>query len=164
MYIRETLESDAESLAALIDEVCRERLYLAATVGFSVENTSAFISSVKSAGGIHLVATEQENVIGWCDITPYPFEGMTHVGKLGMGVKKIYRSKGVGGNLLTTALGRAVAQKLDRIELEVFASNQHAINMYEAFGFLPEGRKVGARKLDGIADDIILFATSNSLN
>jgi len=48
---------------------------------------------------------------------------------------------------------------LERVELEVFRSNDSAIRLYEAHGFLREGVKVGARKLDGVADDLLLFAT-----
>jgi ribosomal protein S18 acetylase RimI-like enzyme len=44
------------------------------------------------------------------------------------------------------------------VELEVYRSNTSAILLYEAHGFVWEGLKVGARKLDGITDDIVLYA------
>ena len=56
MEIRDTTDADAVGVAALIDSVARERRYLAGTVGFPVENTRAFIASVRAAGGVHLFA------------------------------------------------------------------------------------------------------------
>ena len=158
MEVRDTTEADAELLAALIDSVAQERRYLACTVGFPVDSTHAFIASVKAAGGVHIVAVALGKVIGWCDIVPHSFEGMQHVGRLGMGVQKDHRSRGVGRELLSVAVRKAFAGTVDRIELEVFASNRSAVKLYEAFGFQYEGRKLAARRLDGVTDDILLYA------
>jgi ribosomal protein S18 acetylase RimI-like enzyme len=158
MEVRDTADADAESVAALIDSVARERLYLAGTVGFPVDSTRAFIASVKAAGGVHVVAVVSGEVIGWCDIVPHAFEGMQHVGRLGMGVQKDHRSRGVGRELLSVAVQKAFAGALERIELEVFSSNRSAVRLYETFGFECEGRKVAGRKLDGVTDDILLYA------
>jgi ribosomal protein S18 acetylase RimI-like enzyme len=162
MDIRDTAEEDAAGLAALVDCVARERRFLAATVGFPVDGTRAFIASVKAAGGVHIVAVESGEIIGWCDIVPQAFEGMKHVGRLGMGVRKEYRSKGVGRMLLELAIRQAFASGIDRVELEVFASNHSAVRLYESFGFHPEGRKIGGRKLDGVPEDILLYAKRQS--
>ncbi len=158
MDIRDTTDADAEGVAALIDAVARERRFLAGTVGFPADSTRAFIGSVRAAGGVHIVAEESGEIIGWCDIVPHPFEGMRHVGRLGMGVQKDHRSRGVGRGLLSVAVQKAFAADLERIELEVFASNRSAVRLYERFGFQREGRKVAGRKLDGVTDDILLHA------
>jgi ribosomal protein S18 acetylase RimI-like enzyme len=158
MLIRETLPEDAKAVSVLVDAVARERRYLAATAGFSEESTASFIAFVKAAKGVHLVALIEDAIVGWCDITPASFEGMTHVGRLGMGVKAGSRGQGIGKALLKAALERAFRQGLERVELEVFRSNGSAVHLYEAHGFLREGLKVGARKLDGMVDDILLFA------
>lgn len=164
MEVRDTTEADAESLAALIDSVSRERRYLGNTVGFPADSTRAFIASVKAAGGVHIVAVSSGKIIGWCDITPHTFEGMRHAGRLGMGVQKDHRCKGVGRELLSAAVHKAFANALERIELEVFASNRSAIKLYETFGFQSEGRKIAGRKLDGVTDDILLYALHKMAN
>lgn len=158
MVIRDTTDADAEGVGALIDGVARERRYLAGTVGFPVESTRAFIASVRAAGGVHVVAVDSGEVIGWCDIVPHGFEGMRHVGRLGMGVRADHRGRGVGRELLSVAVQKGFAGGLERIELEVFASNLSAVRLYEKFGFECEGRKVAGRKLDGVTDDILLYA------
>lgn len=162
MEIRDSSVEDAGGFAALVDAVARERLFLAGTVGFSVEETRTFISSTKSAGGVQVVATESGEIVGWCDIVPHPYEGMKHVGKLGMGVCKNHRSRGIGRKLLEAAVQRTLHSGIERIELEVFASNRAAICLYESLGFELEGRKVSGRRLDGCTDDILLYAKRRS--
>ena len=44
---------------------------------------------------------------------------------------------------------------LERVELEVFASNRPAIRLYESLGFVVEGIKRRGRKLDGAYDDVL---------
>jgi len=158
MEIRDSTLEDAERIAALIDAISRERLFLAGTAGFSVDDTRAFIASTRSTGGIHIVGVDSEDIIGWCDIVRLPFEGMRHVGRLGMGVRRDRRSQGIGGKLLKAATERAQGSGIERIELEVFASNHAAICLYESFGFEFEGRKVAGRRLDGCTDDILIYA------
>ncbi|WP_294344899.1 GNAT family N-acetyltransferase [Prosthecochloris sp.] len=157
IVIRLTDENDASQVSVCVDSVARERLFLADTKGFSVEETLEFIRFVRNAGGAHLVAVNRDSVVGWCDITPYSFEGLTHCGRLGMGLLSEYRGRGIGKKLLAEALPLAFRNGLERIELEVFASNIVAVRLYRYFGFLEEGRKRKARKLDGTYDDVILF-------
>jgi putative acetyltransferase len=158
VLIRDTLPEDSKAVSVLIDTVARERRYLACTSGYSEQSTASFIAFVKASNGVHLVAVVNDAIVGWCDITPLSFEGMTHVGRLGMGVEAGCRGKGIGKQLLTAALARAFTQGLERVELEVFRSNTSAVRLYEARGFLREGVRVGARMLDGVVDDILLFA------
>jgi ribosomal protein S18 acetylase RimI-like enzyme len=75
-----------------------------------------------------------------------------------MGVVKDYRRQGIGTKLMERAIIEAKGQGLERIELEVYASNTPAINLYEKRGFNHEGVKRRARKLDGVYDDIIVMA------
>lgn len=75
-----------------------------------------------------------------------------------MGVKAGFRGQRLGQGLLKAALKRAFGQGLERVDLELFRSNALAVRLYEAHGFVREGVKVGARKLHGMVDDLLLFA------
>ena len=145
LSIRPTETDDASQVAACVDSVARESFFLGNTEGFSPEQTREFIQFVKSAGGVHLVALDGGAF------------GLTHAGRLGMGLLPKYRGQGWGTKLVTEALSIAFNAGLERIELEVFASNVGAIKLYRNFGFCEEGRKRKARKLDGRYDDIVLF-------
>jgi len=158
MTIRDTTVEDAAAVASMIDLVARERQFLAATVGFSEEATRNFIADIRSADAVHLVAEFDGSLVGWCDIARLPFEGMRHVGRLGMGVKRDCRGRGIGKRLLEAALLQGFGRKFERVELEVFSSNRAAVQLYESSGFRLEGTKRAARKLDGVCDDLLMYA------
>jgi RimJ/RimL family protein N-acetyltransferase len=155
--IRPTQTEDAEQVTACIDSVARERRYLGCTTGFTIDQTREFIQLLEDTGGVHLVAMDGETVAGWCDVSIPSYEGLTHTGTLGMGLLPAYRGQGRGTQLITNALQLAFSKGLERIELDVFASNTGAINLYQKIGFREEGRKREARKLDGQYDDILIF-------
>ena len=75
-----------------------------------------------------------------------------------MGVHKDYRGQGIGTRLLGATLDAAEKYGLERVELEVYTSNTRAIRLYEKRGFITEGVKKKARKLDGKYYDIQVMA------
>ena len=157
MTTRFSTPEDAEAVAACVDAVSKERRYLGNTSGFSAEQTRDFIASLRECGGIQIVVVAGAKIVGWCDVTPLPFEGMRHVGRLGMGLLPSFRGQGLGRRLVREILSQVFAKGLQRVELEVFASNKVAIGLYEREGFVIEGRKRRARFLDGTEDDILIM-------
>ena len=157
--IRPALDADAEAFHRCLDLVARERRWLAMTTAPPLEASAAYRRMLRAAGGVDLVAIAAAGeVVGWADVERVPWEGMRHVGRLGMGLLPAYRGRGLGRRLLTSALEAAARAGLVRIELEVYASNKPAIALYRAAGFREEGRKVGARELDGRTDDLLIMA------
>jgi ribosomal protein S18 acetylase RimI-like enzyme len=75
-----------------------------------------------------------------------------------MGLLPDYRERGLGRRLVAEALRAARQAGIERVELEVFASNERAIAFYRALGFVTEGVKRRARKLDGQYDDNVFMA------
>ena len=104
------------------------------------------------------VAGYDGSVIGWADIVPLAHETMKHVGSLGMGVLSQYRRSGIGKKLLEKVISHAWGNGLKRLELEVFADNIAAINLYKKFGYEIEGVKRYARYIDGQYQDIVVMA------
>ncbi len=153
---RPSTPEDGDEISACVDAVARERRYLGNTSGFSAEQTRAFIASLSHGGGIQIVVVADGKIVGWCDVTPLPFEGMRHVGRLGMGLLPAFRGQGLGRRLVREALSQIFAT-LQRVELEVFASNKIAVGLYEREGFVLEGRKRRARFLDGAEDDLLIM-------
>ncbi|MHB9028547.1 MAG: GNAT family N-acetyltransferase [Candidatus Latescibacterota bacterium] len=147
-----------ESLRACLDSVARERWFLAFLEAPPEADFRRFVMENIFRGAPHFVALEVSTVIGWCDIVPRRYEGFTHIGKLGMGVHRDWRGKGIGTRLIDATLERARELKLERIELEVFASNGNAVSLYRKTGFEVEGVRRKARKIDGLYEDIIFMA------
>ena len=140
-----------------VDAVARERRYLGLVEGPPLEVSQKFVRSMIAAGGVHLVALDDDEVVGWCDIARYEREGFRHVGRLGIGILATHRGRGIGRRLMTAALDMARTKGFERVELEVFASNVEAATLYERLGFVREGLKRRARKLDGAYDDDIIM-------
>ncbi len=157
-HIRPITSADFEGFHACLDAVARERKYLGHVRAPSLQATRKWLTASMQAGTIRLVALIDAQVVGWCDIERPSHEGFEHSGRLGMGVLKAHRRKGIGRELLVQSLALARDRGLERVELDVYASNTAAIRLYEQFGFQVEGRKHRARKLDGRYDDLIMMA------
>ena len=151
---RGTLE-DVEGLRRCLDYVARERRWLAFLEAPPLESVRAFFLQNSP---IQFVADHRAGIVGWCDITPSQRDGFRHSGTLGMGLLPAFRSRGFGKRLLQETIDAAHEVGLTRIELEVLASNEAAIALYERMGFGHEGRKQQARLIDGRSDDLICMA------
>jgi len=151
-------EERIESFHQCLDSVARERLHLAFVEAPPLDTTRDFVLSNITRDVPQLVAVSGDEVVGWCDILPMSMEGFTHSGRLGMGVHKGFRKRGIGQRLVDQTIAEAKQQGIERIELEVFASNLPAISLYKKVGFEVEGVKKNARKLAGAYDDLVEMA------
>ena len=147
-----------DSFHAAVDAVARERRYLAFVEGPPIEGTRAFVRALLAGAGVQFLAIDGETVVGWCDIGRGQHEGFRHVGRLGMGLLPDYRGRGLGRRLGEVAIAAAISAGMERIELDVFASNETAIALYRRLGFVVEGVKVKSRKLDDVYDDNVFMA------
>lgn len=144
-----------EGYHACLDLVARERRYIGIVEAPPLDACRAWIAENVAKQTPYFVALDKAQVVGWCDIKLTDRPGFTHRGRLGMGVHPDYRGRRVGTRLLAACVEQARGMGIERVELEVYASNAHARHLYEAFGFIVEGYKTRARKLDGAYDDII---------
>jgi ribosomal protein S18 acetylase RimI-like enzyme len=151
-------EEHIEGFYQCLDSVARERRHLAFVQAPPLESVRKFVLSNMANNVPQLVALSRNILVGWCDISPMKYEGFTHCGTLGMGVHKDFRRLGIGTKLLEHTIGAAKEIGLERIELEVFASNTAAIRLYEKAGFVVEGVKKKGRKLAGEYDDLVQMA------
>lgn len=158
MEIRAATAADDEPFWRCLDAVARERKYLAMLEAPPLEEARAYLEQARAQGMIQLVAVDDGQVIGWCDISPVRWEGMRHCGRLGMGVLAAWRGRGIGTRLLVDTIDAAQRAGLTRIELDVFRTNQGAVRLYERHGFAHEGVKRQARVVDGMADDLLCMA------
>jgi len=134
--------------------VARERKYIAKVDAPPLSLSASFVHMLLAGGGVQMLAVNAKNdVVGWCDIVRDQREGYTHRGTMGMGLLPDYRGRGLGEKLLRATIDAAVKMGIERVELEVYPSNQRAIRLYEKLGFRLEGTKHKARKLDGKYED-----------
>jgi ribosomal protein S18 acetylase RimI-like enzyme len=98
---------------------------------------------------IAVVAEADGKVIGICEIARNrPGSEVDHIGRLGIAIRREYRSKGAGKMLIEEAL-RQSKGKFEQIILEVFEGNTAAIKLYEKMGFREYGSLKNAIKRSG---------------
>ena len=86
------------------------------------------------------MACVQGEVIGHLALSVYVSPRTRHSGHFRIAVRDDWQGKGIGTALLRA--GVDLADKwlnLTRLELEVFADNEHAVRLYERHGFELEG-------------------------
>lgn len=156
IYTTQIELSLANSYNDLINSINQERLYFLNTNTKSLQSTIQHVEKLISNQEIYCFAMINNNIIGYCNVIKQPILYNSHVGTLGMGIIKEYRGQQIGTHMLQTCIQQAKTS-LEKIELEVFASNTHAISLYKKFSFQEEGRKLKTRFIDGKYDDIVLM-------
>ena len=153
-----TAEEHIQGYHAALDVVARERKYLTMLEAFPLAETRDFVLNMIKHRNPHIVATDGDRVVGWCDITRDFFPTHRHCGSLGMGIIPDYRGKGLGRRLIAAALEKARQESFARIELSVHADNGRAIALYEKTGFVVEGVLKRSVYIDGRYLDTICMA------
>lgn len=151
-------EAHIDGYNACLTAVALERRWLGFVGPADLARSREFVRHSLAEGNPHFVALDGDRVVGWCDITRGKLEGFRHAGGLGMGILKEYRGQGIGERLARATLHQARSVGLERVQLDVYASNGPAIKLYEKLGFQVEGFHRQARKLDGQYDDLITMA------
>ena len=152
-------ESHIAGFRAAVDQVARERRYLAFLEAPSLEDCASFVRNNIATGNPQYVAVAGSEVVGWCDIVRTDWRSVhTHVGVLGVGVLKDWRGLGVGTGLIRAAMEKAWVAGFTRVELTVREGNQSAVALYRRLGFVQEGRHVNTVLLDGVYENTLSMA------
>jgi len=159
MYLIEPVqERHIEAIYRAFDTVARERAYYQVIQAGSIENFSRWMKKNMNHGFPMFVAVAEESVIGWCTISKYDEQYMRHCGILFMGLLPDWRCCGIGRQLLHGALEAAWRLGLARVQLEVYADNEPAIQLYQRLGFVVEGQRCCAHVVDGQYRDVLDMA------
>lgn len=107
-----------------------------------------------------LVAEHEGSIIGNLEFTGGNRRRLAHNGEFGMAVLDEWRSLGVGTALLESLIFWAKTHPvIEKINLQVIATNQRAIQLYAKFGFKTEGRREREIKYgDGTYADCVLMS------
>ena len=106
-----------------------------------------------------LVAEVNGSLTGFLDFEKGSRKRLAHQGTLQMSVRPEFREKGIGTALVQSLIGWAKENPaIEKVTLEVFATNEAAIRLYGKMGFVEEGRRVRHVKIaDGEYVDVILM-------
>jgi ribosomal protein S18 acetylase RimI-like enzyme len=147
-----------DSFGDCVGEVARERRYLAIVDAFPPEQNALWVAVNRARGNPLQVALDADRVVGWCEVRREMLPGREHTGVLGVGVRAPYRRQGLGRRLMQAAISEAALRGMSRIELWVRGPNTGAIALYRSLGFVQEGCRVDAVRLDQGSEDELLMA------
>jgi RimJ/RimL family protein N-acetyltransferase len=162
--IRTARPQDAPAMLALVRPIFAEGGFLLTTLDdfHQTEEQEAdwLQMNLDDPGNLVIVAEAAGELIGVLDFHSQNRKRVVHTGELGMSVHKAWRDKGVGRALLTALLAWAEQHPvLEKVCLQVFATNTRAIALYTSLGFKEEGRQVRDVKLEsGEYVDVFLMA------
>ena len=115
-----------------------------------------WITKYTVGDGFCLLVLSGERIVGCAELTRGRGAHRMHCASLGVSLLKEARGQGYGTRLIEMLHEWARGQTgLERIQLEVFHTNPGAIRLYERFGYVHEGRRVGAMKRYGESIDMI---------
>jgi RimJ/RimL family protein N-acetyltransferase len=114
----------------------------------TLENEKIWINTINENPKSKLLIAEIDNQIaGFLFFIPNTKIKNAHTGEFGVSVHPHFQGIGIGRVLIETLLDWAKRNAgIEKIYLNVFATNVHAITLYKNLGFIEEGRHIKAVK------------------
>jgi RimJ/RimL family protein N-acetyltransferase len=161
LEIRTATDEDAESLLRYATRLLGERLpeIFRREAPPTIADEHAFITSrIGPANSTLLLAMADAAVVGVLDFEGGAVSQVAHSGVFGVSVDQDYRGRGIGSALIAALLDWAPRHGVTRVEVQAFANNPRAVDLYHRLGFRDEGVREAAVIVDGNPVDIILMA------
>ena len=164
VLIRHAVENDAQSIWDIARSVLTEEIYQLMTAEefkLTIDDEKKWINSfIDRPHSILLVAEVHGQVVGMLDFHVGHRQRIAHVGNFAVSILKDFRNLGFGSMLLQTLNQWALStNKIEKINLQVHATNQQAIATYLKNGYIIEGvRKNELKYSDSTYVDAILMA------
>ena len=150
------LDDMLEFINSLVDESAPVLKEIKMTRDGEVDWLARLLSKIEKGKIVGIVAEVDGRFVGQVEVSP-GFERSSHLGGLGISLRDGYRDVGIGTEMMREAEIQARGLGLEVVTLEVFATNERAIHVYEKAGFTVVGRiPKGARMPDGFVDCLIM--------
>lgn len=145
VVVRTALPTDAAQILALVYAVFAEEEFLLSTLddfhNTEEQEASWLQVNLDNSGNIVIVAEHEGRIIGLLDFHSGNRKRIVHLGELGISVNNAWRNRGIGRALISTLIQWAREHSvIEKVCLEVFATNTGAIALYTSLGFQAEGR------------------------
>jgi RimJ/RimL family protein N-acetyltransferase len=157
--IRRATEADADALMRNINEIgAEEEFILTERLTHSARREREWIRSFDNLTSVLYVAEVAGRVVGQVDVRISTFSKARHVANLGIAIVRAFRGLGIGRALMERALDWMKQRRVEKATLEVFASNERAIALYQKLGFEVEAARKRHFKIRGEYVDDVLMA------
>lgn len=156
ILIRTADLKDARSIIEAQREIAKEPGYFCSKP--SELSEQAVEQAIQSPTSVFLVAEYAGTIVGHAFLELFTVQALCHVAELNIAVHLGWQRKGIGTQLLESIIEWArQSHVIEKIQLNVRASNTLAIGLYKKMGFKQEGRLKNYVKIkDHYIDDIIM--------
>lgn len=149
--IREANENDAERLiefGKIIFAAYDQVLTTLEEYTVTVDQQKLWINSfAEHPSAVILIAEMDGQIIALLDFSTKSKNKIKHSGEFGVSVHPDFKGKGVGRKMIEELLLWAERNNgVEKVFLNVFATNENAISLYRTLGFTEEGRHLRAIK------------------
>jgi len=152
---------DLEDMLKYVNSLVGEEVYINMQKKIGKKEELEFLTdllkNIENKEAVSLVVEVNGKVSGLANINKKRF-AESHIGNFGIALRKEIRGKGIGKKLMELTIKEAVKNmKTEIVELEVFAENKPAINLYKKSGFKKVGIiKKGLKKSGKYSDRILM--------
>jgi RimJ/RimL family protein N-acetyltransferase len=135
---------DLDDLLDMINSLVSEKADIVKAEGVSREEEIDWLGRalgrLEKDEVFYLVAEVDGRVVANSEVARSKGGYDTHVGGVGIAIKKGFRDVGIGTQMMKALIGQAQTMGLKVLTLSVFESNRRAIHVYEKVGFVQTGR------------------------
>lgn len=156
MVIRPVTADDTVSffeMMCLLDEETEYMMYEPGERRERTKDLSRLMANIEAAvsGGDLLLVAENDlgDIVGYIWGQRGDYNRVRHIAYVVVGIRETYRGQGIGTRLFELLEDWARENGVVRLELTVECPNEAAIRLYEKQGFVVEGTRSRAMKVNG---------------
>ena len=148
---------DLPQIVEIYNSTIASRMVTADTAPVSVESRLSWFGEHTPDCRPLWVLERESRVAAWLSFSHfYGRPAYNKTAELSIYVHAAFRQKGFGSHLLTQALAKAPALKVDTLLGFIFGHNQPSLSLFARFGFSRWGELPGVAALDGIERDLVI--------
>ncbi|WP_066418105.1 GNAT family N-acetyltransferase [Halorubrum aethiopicum] len=159
--IRPARQSDLSGLLGVIRDAVEDgNDVVAENIADIIDEEQVLFRQDGVKSRVFFVATVNDDVVGWVNISHPELEKLSHTAELTVGVLPEYRRHGIGSHLLERGLEWAGEEGYERIYNSVPSTNEEAIAFLETHGWEEEATREDHYRIDGEYVDEVMMAVT----
>lgn len=164
VLIRTAKPSDAGAIIEINKSILKERIYMLRDpdeADYEIHKTeNEILYHISGEGCLYIISEAEDKPMGYLEFSNGIFRKTRHAGMMQIFITKEYREDGIGFEFMKTLIDWAQKNPvIEKITLNVFSTNDRAVNLYRKAGFLEEGRCFRDMKFENgnYADSILMY-------